>query len=107
MAEKRRQPASTPDVYIALEFQSPELKQEAIDVFCKEQGYVNQKAEGTLPEETTKEDFFKACVGDIIIQRITNARVKNEKAALSIQAVEARKHVGDKVKQELKDVKIK
>jgi hypothetical protein len=104
----KKTPANSPDVNIVLEFPSPELKQEAIEVFCREHGYVNQIAESKIPEETTKEEFFKERLGDIIIGRISVARIREEKAKIQREAAEARKnHTGSKIKEELKDVKIK
>ena len=96
-----------PTSIVVLDFTTPELKQEVIEVFCKKFGFINLKAEGTLSEETTKEDFFKEKVGEYLLLEVANARTREEKAKVSLEAHRSRDMAGERVKESMKGLRIK
>lgn len=96
--------SSTNDVYIVLTCPSPEIKAEILDAFSEE--FDNQQAEGTIPEEMTKEQFAIGKIGEVLLVKIESKRIRKARSEARLGAVDVMKTAGSKVKEELKDVKI-
>lgn len=88
-------------------FPSEDIKLEAIQAYCEEEGFLNEKAAGNIPSDMTEEQFFTRCIGKIILKKLEARRTRAKRAKLTQDQRTKLMKAADDAKNELKNLEIK